>query len=34
MVNNEYSQNVPVIFTELHSKQGMEIRSVGQVKLL
>lgn len=31
---NEYSQDVPVIFTELHDKQVMEIRTVGQVKLL
>ncbi len=34
MVNNEYSQDVPVIFTELQGKQVMEIRTVGQVKLL
>lgn len=31
---NEYSQDVPVIFSENHGKQNMEIRTVGQGRLL
>lgn len=31
---NEYSQDVPVIFSEIHGKQNMEIRTVGQGRLL